>query len=129
VKEPRWLTKAGVLAMHHESIEIFGGAHGIRDEGRLESALDRPKNKWHYGVEDTCTLAAAYAFGVSRNHPFIDGNKRTAFLAMTVFLLKSGLKLTATEADAYKEMIRLAAGASTEEELAEWIRANVQPAA
>ncbi len=124
MNEPRWLTKPGVLAFHQEMLQEYGGALGVRDEGMLDSALDRPKNKWHYEGADHFTLAAAYGYGICQNHPFIDGNKRTAFVAVAVFLLKNGHRLVASEPNAYATMIRVAAGQMGEEELTVWLHAN-----
>ena len=95
--------------------------------GLLESALARPENLAAYGSPDACALAAAYAFGIARNHPFGDGNKRTAFVAMELFLDINGLILTAGDGDCVLTVLRLAAGDITEDELADWIRANVRP--
>jgi death-on-curing protein len=90
----------------------------------LDSALKRPENKWHYECSSISELAAAYAYGISQNHPFIDGNKRTAFLSMAVLLMKNGLRLHASEPDAYSTMIGVAAGALTEAELASWLESS-----
>jgi death on curing protein len=122
--EPKWLRLEAVLAFHQESLRQHGGLHGIRDLGMLESALDRPKNKFYYEEASLESLAAAYAFGIALNHPFADGNKRTAFIAMAVFLEINGLTLTASEVDAYTTIMNLAAGELTEPELAEWTAAN-----
>ena len=103
-----------------------GGAPGLRDEGLLESALARPRHLHAHGEEDRCTLAAAYGFGLVRNHPFIDGNKRTAFLATYVFLRTNGLRLVAEEADAAQAMLTLAAGHMDEEAFAHWLRGRVE---
>lgn len=92
------MTRSAILHMHAESIRAFGGSYGLRDEGMFESALARPRNKHLYGESDRFVLAAAYAFGLSRNHPFIDGNKRVGFLAMAVFLETNGWTLTASDA-------------------------------
>ena len=122
MSEPRWLTESQVIRMHAEQLAIFGGPPGIRDPGMLGSALDRPKNKWAYGEEDLAKLAAAYAFGVSRNHPFVDGNKRAAFMCMAVFLRKNGIEFAAPEAEATQAMLALAAGEIVEDGLSRWIR-------
>jgi death-on-curing protein len=124
-REPQWLTRAQVKAIHDMQILQHGGLPGIRDENALESALGRPRHRWHYGVATHVTgCAAAYAFGLARNHPFSDGNKRTAFVAMATFLERNGLSLTATEPDAVATMLALAEGTLSEEELGEWLRDN-----
>src|ERR1700742_1605844 len=90
-EEPNWLSFEQVLAMHSRQLRRFGGALGLRDEGMLRSALERPINKWQYEQSDMAELAAAYAFGLAKNHAFVDGNKRIAFMAMMTFLLKNGV--------------------------------------
>lgn len=123
--EPRWLTRAMVVALHQESLAIFGGLGGIRDDGLLESALARPRNLLAYEPEtDLVRLAAAYGFGLARNHPFTDGNKRVAVLAIAVFLAINGLDFDPDEVDEVRTVLALAAGEVGEEELAIWIRAN-----
>ena len=118
----RWITKQGLLLLHEQSLFEHGGASGIRDEGLLDSALARPVNVHAYRPEATLSeLAAAYAFGIAKNHAFVDGNKRAAFAELGLFLLKNGASLEATEAEATLTMLRLAAGELTEAELAEWI--------
>lgn len=122
----RWITKAGLLILHDESISDHGGSRGIRDEGLLESALARPQNIALYEEHVALSrLAAAYAFGIAKNHPFIDGNKRAAFLAMTLFLEKNGWQLTAGEADAALTILKLAASELTEDQLAAWIESHL----
>lgn len=124
--EPRWIHRQALLLKHAESLRLFGGAEGLRDEGMLDSALARPVNAWSYRGEIRISyLAAAYAFGLSKNHPFIDGNKRAAFIAYVGFLKLNGFNLTASQPDAYQTMIALAAGAVTEEEFAQWIERNL----
>jgi death-on-curing protein len=113
--------------MHDQQLAEHGGASGLRDEGLLESALARAQNLHAYGETDLCTLAAAYAVGIARNHPFIDGNKRTAFLTAYVFLRLNDMMLTATEADAAEIMIETAAGAVSDQAFAEWLRQNTKP--
>lgn len=126
--EPTWIDLEIAMALHARQIIEHGGADGIRDLGMLESALDRPKNKWYYDESATVhDLAAAYAYGIAMNHPFVDGNKRTAFLAMDVFLKAHGFDLTASLADRYTTFLRLAAGELSEEELAAWLRDNSAP--
>jgi death-on-curing protein len=109
--------------LHEESLANFGGARGIRDEGLLDSALVRPLHKFVYDEEDDlAVLAAAYGFGIAKNHAFVDGNKRTAFLALGLFLAINGKRLRAPQLDAIRTMLALAAGQLSEAELAEWIR-------
>ena len=125
MNEPRWLTLAQVTRIHHEQLVIFGGPAGVRDEGLLQSAIDRPRNKWSYGERDLAALAAAYGFGIAKNHPFIDGNKRAAFAAIIVFMAKNGVPIDPAPADATHVILELAAGNLTEMALAEWIAKNV----
>ncbi|MBS0529413.1 MAG: type II toxin-antitoxin system death-on-curing family toxin [Proteobacteria bacterium] len=122
--EPVWLTREIVIAIHDEQLAIHGGAAGLRDEGMLESALQRPRNKWSYESGELPELAAAYAFGVARNHPFVDGNKRTSLLALYTFLGINGLDFIVPEADAAAIILSLAAGEVSEESLTRWIRDN-----
>jgi len=124
----RWIDKRLLLLLHDESLSMHGGASGMRDQGLLDSALARPLNIVAYGEPDTADLAAAYGFGLAKNHPFIDGNKRTAFLAVGLFLRLNGHRLTATQADATLTMLGLAAGKITEADFAKWLRANSTPA-
>ena len=122
----RWITKAGLLILHDVSIREHGGSRGIRDEGLLESALARPRNIALYEEHVSLwRLAAAYAFGITKNHPFIDGNKRAAFLAMNLFLEKNRCSLTAGEAGATLTVLKLAASEMTEEDLAAWIKSHL----
>jgi death-on-curing protein len=123
--EPEWLTKAVILAIHDEQLAEHGGGTGVRDDGLLDSALARPQNRLAYdAAADLATLAAAYAFGLARNHPFIDGNKRTAFVAAEVFLDLNGMTLTASDEDCVLTMLRLAAGEIDEDAFADWLRSN-----
>ncbi|MES2341953.1 MAG: type II toxin-antitoxin system death-on-curing family toxin [Pseudomonadota bacterium] len=120
--EPRWVTKEGLVVLHDRSIALHGGAPGLRDEGLLESALARPANLFHYeGVDDLCVLAAAYLVAVASNHPFADGNKRAAYLAMGLFLMKNGRRLTAEPAEAALMVLSVAAGQRDVAELGRWI--------
>jgi death-on-curing protein len=119
---PIWLTVAEVKALHERQIARFGGPVGIRDVGALESALGRARNKWEYEGADLALLAAAHAFGIARNHPFVDGNKRAAFVAMMLFLRKNGVRFAPPQAEATKIVLALAAGEVSEESLARWIR-------
>jgi death on curing protein len=119
--EPFWLTRQMVVAIHDEQLTIHGGASGLRDEGMLESALDRPKNRWS---DEQAELAAAYAFGIARNRPFVDGNKRTSLLALYTFLGVNGVDFIVPEAEAAAIILSLAAGEVSEESLTSWIRDN-----
>jgi len=114
------------MLLHSESLAEHGGRPGLRDEGLLESALARARNLYSYeGITDVARLAAAYAFGIARNHPFVDGNKRSAFLALGTFVAKNGYRLAAGKVDATRTIFALAAGEIGEEELASWIRAHL----
>jgi len=116
-----------VIAIHEDRLAELGGLPGIRDEGALHSAVDRPRNKWAYEeTSDVCELAAAYGFGLTKNHPFADANKRTALVAVYAFLGKNGLRLVADEAEAVVTMVRLAAGRLSEAKLAAWLRRNTK---
>lgn len=119
-----WLLDKTVLALHEEQLAEHGGGVGIRDRGLLESALLRPQQLAHYGDVDVAALAAAYGFGLVKNHPFVDGNKRVAFAAAETFLLLNGTELVADDADCVTTMLNLAAGEIGEEYFAEWIRKN-----
>jgi death-on-curing protein len=125
MKEPNWLSKAFILAAHEHVIAETGGSQGVRDETLLESALSCPQNVYHYEQVDTFDLAAAYAEAISSNHPFIDGNKRTAFVAADIFLEKNGYEL-GVEVENEQEILflNLADGKVTRVELAEWYRQN-----
>lgn len=125
MKEPKWLKHNVVSHVHSLLLSEHGGTTGPRDESLLQSALDRPKNKFSY--EAGCSLhdlAAAYTFGIARNHPFVDGNKRTAFVCGALFLELNGLVVTASEADTVIVMESVAAGTTDELRLAEWFRLN-----
>lgn len=125
MKEPIWIERAALELLHGAGLARFGGPPGLRDEGMLESALARPKNAFHYGsASDIPTLAACYAFGLAKDHPFMDGNKRAAFLACGLFLELNGHKLTASPLDAYAAIVALAGGTLGEEEFAAWVRQN-----
>jgi death-on-curing protein len=124
-REPRWLTCEQAFAIHGRQLRRFGGASGLRDEGMLRSALERPVNKWHYEQTGLFELAAAYAFGLAKNHAFVDGNKRIAFLAMAVFLRKNDVRFTPDQAGATAMMLALAAGEVSEQSLARWIGDNL----
>lgn len=125
MKTIRWIAKEAILAMHTELIVEHGGSHGVRDEALLESALARAPNLAGYAENATVhELAAAYAFGVAKNHPFIDGNKRTALMAAYVFLHMNGRRLAAAEIDAVVALTEFAAGHVTEAQLAAWLKKN-----
>jgi death-on-curing protein len=124
VKEPEWLTTTMVVAIHDEQLAIHGGLSGLRDAGMLESALDRPRNKWAYETAELPELAAAYAYAIARNHPFADGNKRTSLLALYTFLGINDIDFVVPEANAAAIIMALAAGEVSEESLARWIRDN-----
>lgn len=123
--EPRWILKKALLLHHEESLATFGGARGLRDDGLLESALARPQNAYAYNLERTIAeLAASYAFGIAKNHAFVDGNKRAAFLSIGLFLAINGYVLKADQVDAIQTILALATGALGEEDLAVWIERN-----
>ena len=121
-----WPLESVVLAIHDAQLAEHGGISGIRDEGLLALALARPRNVEAYGEEvDAASLAAAYAFGISRNHPFLDGNKRTAFVVMELFLTLNGWRLEADDAACVSVMLAVAAGKLSEEMLGEWLREHI----
>jgi death on curing protein len=121
-----WLSRQFILAIHDEQLAEHGGAIGVRDEGLLESALARPLNRAGYGEPDTAELAALYAIAIARNHPFVDGNKRTAFAALFTFLALNGMVFEPPEVDAAMAVLRLASGEMDDEEFTAWVRANTQ---
>lgn len=126
MSEPRWLSMNVILAIHADQVREHGGSLGIRDKGLLESALDRPRNRFHYEPDaDSAQLAAAYGFGIAKNHPFVDCNKRVAFQVMYVFLGVNGLTITADEDDVVRLVLALASGELPEDELAAWLRTNI----
>ncbi len=127
MKEPEWLLRSAVELAHDSQIAKYGGSTGLRDEGLLESALARPRNLHAYGEEDLCALAAAYAFGIARNHPFVDGNKRTAFAAAALFLVLNGRPVAPDREATVEAMLALAAGQRDEAEFADWLRAQTLP--
>lgn len=130
MKRPVWLSKEAVLAFHAEALRRYGGSDGVRDPGLLESALARPQHLFRYGKPDLCDLAAAYAVGIAKNHPFIDGNKRTAYLAAAVFLERNGMRMVAPAAHAAVFVLGVAEGTLDEAGFAVWLRDNTarQPA-
>ena len=121
MSDPRWVSMRAVLALHEMLIDQFGGEHGVANLGLLESALARPMNLYLYENPSISKLAAAYAFGISQNHAFVDGNKRTAFVVMRVFLRKNAFDFVATEHQVVETFLALAAGALTEDQLANWV--------
>lgn len=125
MSEPFWIEGQIALAVHEQQLAEHGGGIGLREPGGLESALARPINKWQYGEKDLASLAAAYAFGVARNHPFVDGNKRTAWVLARLFLALNESRLTFTATDAIETMLALAAGELSEEEMADWFRQRI----
>ncbi len=125
---PRWLTRGMVLALHDEQLERFGGGRGLRDEGLLDSALARAKNRHAYEPNATLfQLAADYGYGIVRNHPFVDGNKRTGVISVAVFLSLNGYAFDPDQMDEVRTILALAAGEVDEEDLARWIAANCTP--
>lgn len=124
--EPRWLSRVVVDAIHSDQLREHGGLPGVRDENVLESALARPQQKWHYAdATDVPTLAAAHTFGLVKNHPYRDGNKRIGFLAMATFLGINAHELDATDAEVVAEILAVADGSVSEDGLADWIRQHV----
>jgi death on curing protein len=121
-----WLTREQVSAFHLRQLAEHGGGSGVRDLGLLDSALQRPKDKVNYGQPDISELAAAYAYGIARNHPFIDGNKRTALVASFTFLYLNGYKVTTSQAENLTTFLSLASGTLPEDELAAWFRQNLR---
>lgn len=129
MEEPVWIPTEVVLALHARQLAEHGGSDGLRDEGLLESALARPRQRWSYGSPppDLCGLAASYAAGLAENHPFLDGNKRTAHVVYRLFLKRNGLDLIAPMEERYLAMWRLAAGETDEETFTEWLRRHTAP--
>ncbi len=122
-----WIDPRVLLAVHDEQLAEHGGAAGTRDMGLFESALARPQNLAHYGSPDVAELAAAYGSGIARNHPFIDGNKRTAFVAVELFLMLNGHDLVADDVDCVLTMLAVASGTLDEAAFATWLRTHIQP--
>jgi death-on-curing protein len=128
VTEPRWLSTVVVLSIHTDQIQSHGGSLGLRDRGSLESALERSRNRFHYEADaDLPTLAAAYGFGISSNHPFLDGNERVAFQAMYLFLGLNGFRIDAPEEEVVSLILALASGELDEPALADWLRQHISP--
>lgn len=125
--EPIWLLREFIIAIHEHLIAEFGGSSGLRDGGLLESALARPVRLFTYGEPSLCDLASSYAVGIAKNHAFIDGNKRTAFVAAVVFLGRNGLELNASEAEATVAMLRVAEGSMNEKQFARWLGEHTVP--
>jgi death-on-curing protein len=124
-REPTWLSRTVVDAIHADQLREHGGLAGVRDENALESAVARPRQRWHYATAtDVPVLAAAYAFGLVKNHPYRDGNKRIGFLAMVTFLGVNGYTFEGTDADVVTQFVGLAAGNVSENALATWIRSR-----
>jgi death on curing protein len=124
VTEPKWFTCEQAVAAHSLQLRRYGGAPGLRDEGPLRSALERPRHKWHYEEADLLELAAAYAFGLIKNHAFVDGNKRIAFIGMVAFLRMNGIAFKPDQAQSTAIILAVAAGEVSEQSLARWIRDN-----
>lgn len=125
---PKWLSRRIVEAVHAEQLAEHGGGAGVRDARLLESALARPQQIYAYdATADIFTLAAAYGYGIAQNHPFVDGNKRTAYVTMLTFLLVNGYRLTAEMSDRYDTMLAVASGDMEESTLASWLRENTAP--
>ncbi|HMI97803.1 MAG TPA: type II toxin-antitoxin system death-on-curing family toxin [Micropepsaceae bacterium] len=128
MSDPVWVSRAALELLHDESLKEHGGAEGLRESGLLDSALARAQNLFAYEeVTDACRLAATYAFGIVKNHPFVDGNKRAAFIAAGLFLQMNGARLHADRAEAVLVMLDLASGELTELQFAEWLRKNTRP--
>ena len=126
MKEPRWVTRIVVDAVHFDQIREHGGLAGVRDENALESALARPRNKWEYNKKsDIADVAAAYGFGIATSHPYRDGNKRIAFLTMLIFLGLNGYSLISPEADVVTTMLAVADNHFSEMDLSEWLRRHI----
>lgn len=122
----RWIQAALISAVHDEQLAEHGGGQGVRDANLLESALARPEQLANYGVQDVADLAASYGHGIARNHPFVDGNKRTAFVAVELFLMLNGHELVANDADCVMTMLSVASGDLPEAEFASWIRQHLK---
>ena len=128
MKEPRWVSRVVLDAVHIDQLREHGGLPGVRDENALESALARARNKWEYSEgQDLADLAAAYGFGISSSHPYRDGNKRIAFLAMVIFLGLNGRQLETTETDVVTTILSLADNKLSEKKLAQWVRDRIEP--
>ena len=126
MSEPVWLLESAVVITHEISLANYGGGTGIRDRGLLQSALDRPRNLYEYGKPGMFELAAAYTVGIVKNHPFVDGNKRAGFLAGAACLELNGFQFTASETEATRIILGLAAGQLSEQQLAKWLQVNAK---
>jgi death-on-curing protein len=125
--EPRWVDVDALRALHRRHLAEHGGADGVRDEGLFESALMRPQQRWHYEPDSSlAVLASSYCYGLARNHPFVDGNKRTATIAMLLFLALNGQRVEATEDELYDQVIGIASSQSGEEELTDWLSSRLR---
>ena len=124
MSEPSWFSYEQAIAAHSLQLRRYGGAPGLRDDGAMHSALERPVSKWHYESAELPELAASYAFGLAKNHLFVDGNKRIAFIAMVTFLRKNGIAFRPDQAQSTAIILAVAAGEVSEESLARWIRDN-----
>lgn len=127
MKKWTWIERSVILAAHEEQLAEHGGNSGIRDAGLLDSALSRPLNRAAYGKPDVAELAAAYAYGLATNHPFVDGNKRIAFVALELFLALNGYQLAADDAECVMSLLAVAAGTMKGDALADWIRRHSRP--
>lgn len=124
--EPEWMAEETVLTLHREQLDEHGGGDGVRDMGLLQSALARPQNAFHYNqVNSLAKLAACYGFGIAKNHAFIDGNKRTAYVVMRAFLVLNGFDINATKEEKYLTVYDLAQGELTEEQLSNWLESKL----
>jgi death on curing protein len=126
VSQWRWIDATVISAVHEVQLSEHGGIVGVRDAGLLESALMRPENLSQYESPDIAALAAAYGYGISRNHPFLDGNKRTAFVAVELFLALNGFELIANDSECVMTILKVTAGEITETQFADWIRTNIR---
>ncbi len=126
--EPVWLDAEVALAIHDRQLAEHGGGIGVRDEGMLDSVLTRPLNRWTFGEDDMCALAASYAFGVARNHPFVDGSKRTAWVLARLFLVLNNVEISFAKDEAVNTVLALAAGELSEEEMTDWFREHLDSA-
>lgn len=120
--EPRWISPNAVRVVHQLQLDEHGGQEGVRDEGLLDSALQRPRNQWAYAQADLAMMAAVYAHGIAKNHPFIDGNKRTAGVVCDTFLALNGFLVEASNNEWYEAVLGLAAGEVSEQQFAQWLR-------
>ncbi len=125
IAEPVWIETELALAIHDRQLAEHGGPIGLRDASALESALARARNQWAYGTTDMCALAAAYAYGVARNHPFADGNKRTAWVLARLFLALNNIPISFAPEEAVRMVLALASGSLSESEVADWFRARL----